>query len=242
MCGESPALATFLWLGKSNPEPLLPQFIDNAFQRLLIAVAFPPLQPVEPRLSHYPESLVALVELMLVLLDRGVGKEIIAGAMETILRGEIRIRNPRPPRITGTQERKTVSVAPFLLELRTLLALYGPVLNIAIDPALELPLADNIVLHTVHWVEEPAEEGTYTIGLVIFPNHHLEKSARKLAVMDKSQLDDVHFLSVFKWSALDLTAKFYLPEKARAEMLRKRLNAMLFCSGSFNPVTSPTKL
>ena len=243
------AKKTFVWLSKRSEEDSLSQeMIGDAFRRMFLAVGFPPTQPSDSNNVNHTESMVVLMELLVFLANRGVSKDVISHAVGNILLDETEITNPRPSRVPSKMllEKKQVSGRPFLLEFRTLLSFYIPLLSITLAavPALNIPSTESIVLHTVRWdtPRSDIKKSKRPLGLVILPDRLVHEDLRELALLPKEEQNDVHFFSTFFWSAVDNIAKFYLPEDELVKMVEKQLKVMLFCTDTSKKVIPATKL
>ena len=249
----------FLWLGKTLHSPTQPFILESLVQllhRLFIGIALPPLQVPrrgwEPKI--FPESLAVFVELLAAFLEQGVDPSWIARAIEDMLEGdgELMVRNPRPsPRSIDLREKRFVAVAPFLVELRTLLAIYQPILNLDISPQRPLPPIESISLRSVTWTTPFDESIIGEVGLLMYPEAcecgAEEVDPRRLAFsipieFDPDYPDDIpppvpRFFSVVSWSAATQTAQFYLPDEEYVEMKRDKWRAVIFSTIFYELVT-----
>ena len=263
MYGVFPLLGSsirrFVWLVKSeeqleNHRPLDEETLATLLQRLLIGVAFPPPQETGGGLPRiYPETLVVFVKLLGSLSQRGVNPRWIARAVEGLLegKGKLAITNPRPSeRVNEKDERSSVAIAPFLVELRTLLSLYQPVLNLDIHPEYPLPPDDTIALRSIKWPKKLFIVIHEPVGLVLYPGnyqfeHPRDATVRALALnfdapndgsADLGCVSVPQFFSVVHWSVLNHTAQIYLAESDYRRMKQQGWHAKLYSTITYLPV------
>ena len=260
-------LSRHVWLGKkdmSDPPTHPEKKFAKLLHRLFIGIAFPPAQNPGP-MRLYPETLVAFVEVLRALLERGVDRSWVVQAVEKMLEreGVLTVDNPRPsPRNSERNESKWVPIAPFYVELVTLLSLYQPVLRLGLSRPNLLPAAESIALRTIQFNNPELANSKLTdmMGLVIFcEGHKGEKRIRKLAagsaghptrvspaaiakgyVLDTKPVP--RFFSVLRWCPLKQTVQIYLPDKEYQEMKRDGWLAVLFSSVTYKALTEPTLL
>ena len=270
MYGVVPLLGSsmrrFIGLGKTEEQiehrkPLDEGMLATLLQRLLVGVAFPPPQETgggHPRV--FPETLVVFVELLGSLSQRGVNPRWIARAVEGMLegKGKLTIPNPRPSkRVVDKDERSSVAIAPFLVELRTLLSLYQPVLNLDIHPEYPLPPDDTIALRSIKWPGKMSSRVHERVGLVLHPAEHrfgprsrgrtlrrlaLEFEAQDIGSADLGCVSVPQFFSVLHWSALSSTAQIYLAESDYRRMRQQGWLATLYSSVTYRALDSSIPL
>ena len=256
----------FVWWGKDRTLIQQPSKLDEGtvctlLHRVFIGVAFPPSQRLDCSVFHHPESLVVFVELLLILIERGFDRRWIRDAVEAMLALQANIFNPRPPQLEEhLPEKRTAPFRPFLLELRTLLALYQPILNLGIAPEFDVPRHESISLRSVTWTsdkiavlpiwpwgtdEERSERRwralfMYT-GMIIFPDQYLGKRPRELALLKGTQTP-AHFLSAVSWCLSTRTACFYLPDQDYERMKSEAMNVVMYSTVTYDTITEPIKL
>ena len=133
------------------------------------------------------------------------------------------------------QEGQLVSLRPFLMEFRTLLALYMPLLNLPVDLLWGLPDRSKITQYEFAWsdVDFHIEKAAgLNIGLVIFPKCLLGHTPRQMAVNDAAKITQqprlAHFFSVFHWDCVERTACISLPAHDLDLLKTKGYMVMLF--------------
>ena len=259
-------LRRFVWWGKDGtrmpieqPAELGEGTLCTLLHRVFIGVAFPPSQSLNSPNAHIPETLVVFMELILTLVERRTDRCWIRDAIEAMLALQANIFNPRPPEMEEhLPERKTAPFRPFLLELRTLLALYQPILNLGIAPECGVPRCESISPRSLTWSRElivampdhgDGEERTQrkvralylSAGMIIFPDQYLGKRPRELALLKGTQAP-AHFLSVVSWCLSTRTARFYLPDQDYERMKSEAMNVVMYSTVTYDTVTEPIKL
>ena len=247
----------FLWLGNdlhTPSQPLTQDSLVELLHRLFIGIALPPLQVQKVRMDPeiFPETLVVFVEVLAAFLERGVDPRWVARAIEEMLEGDgkLMVRNPRlSKRSIDLGENGAVAVAPFLVELRTLLAIYQPILNLGISPQRPLPSIESIALRAVVWTKRIVTSRYEQVGVVMFPSEYdtEEVDVRRLALGFPHQPvpEDAgnipppapRFFSVVSWSCITHIARFYLPDEEYLEMKRDKWRAALYSTVTYKLVT-----
>ena len=247
----------FLWFGNdlhTPSQPLTQDSLVKLLHRLFIGIALPPLQVRKARQDPeiFPETLVVFVEVLAAFLERGVDPRWVARAIEEMLEGDgkLMVCNPRlSKRSVDLGENGIVAVAPFLVELRTLLSIYQPILNLDISPQRPLPSIESIALRSVIWTERNKTSKYEEVGVVMFPSEYdtEEVDVRRLALDVPYQADPEdaggipppvpRFFSVVSWSGIMHEARFYLPDEEYIEMTRDEWRAALYSTVTYKLVT-----
>ena len=232
---------TFLWLGKENAQLPDRDTVRHTLLRVFIAIAFPHSQK-EGRRSIFPETMVAFMELMVFLLEKGVNNHWISDAINEIFLTRVVIDNPRPPRTTDDLlEKPGVSPTAFVLELRTLLAVYQPVLKLNLSPLLRIAHDTTVKLRSVKIPNGIRLDVQEHAGLVLYSNAFTGLNVRGLALIQPEQQGEVHFFSAIRWERARSTVGFYLSDEDY-EMIRQRdWKLLLFSSQSYEALTAPTR-
>ena len=241
LCMDS-QFRTFLWLEQDNPQPLDRAAVGDVLLRVLIAIAFPHSQVAGKR-SIFPESMVALMELMAFLIKRRVRKDWVSDAIEEILRGEVAIDNPRPSKNPNDLfEPPTVSPTAFLLELKTMLSIYETTLNLRLDPSLGIPPIQTVRPRDVQWPRDGLSKVKESAGLVLYSDALSGLPIRRMALLQPQDRGEAHFISAFHWDVTFRITTFYLADDDYERMRHRVWNIVLFSSQSYEPLSKPMQL
>ena len=247
-------LRNFVYFGKyrhavENPGSLTQEEVRMLIRRVCIGVALPPCQKSCGSRSQkrsgavfvlYTETLVVVMELLRFLLDRGVNSSWVARTVEEILETKNLVCNPRPSTNERFSDDKAVCFEPFLLELRTLLSFYQPVLNLDLRPDYPLPPFNRVSVRSVTWKDSERAIGPWEMaGLILLPDKYRKLHPRDMALNPPGDLPQAHFISAFRWEISKMTAWFYLPDKDYFWIKYCGWCAMLYNTATWEPLTDP---
>ena len=234
-------LKTFLWLGRENASPPSRSVVCNALLRVLIAISFPHPER-EGRRSIFPETMVAFVELMVFLLNKGVNKDWISDAINGMFLFKGAIDNPRPSPLSRDMfEKPQVSPVPFLTELRAMLGFYQPILKLNLNRLLRIEPFTAVTLRIVRIPSGLISDELEHAGMVLYSDAFSGSEVRRLALIPPEQREEVHFFSVLHWDRARNEVGFYLGETDYQKFRKRLWNILLYSSQSYKPLTAETR-